>query len=109
VINGSYFNRAAFVAPNANRAPGAPFVFGMMSRTTAEVRSKPFFNEDFSIIKNTAIYENVRLRFRAEMFNVFNRLVLRRPVTDVNAGDFGRIFGTANNPRVIQFALKLIF
>jgi hypothetical protein len=109
VINGSYFNRAAFIDPNANRAPGAPFRFGTMSRTTAEVRSKPFFNEDVSIIKNTAIYENVRLQFRAEMFNVFNRVVLRRPVTDVNAGDFGRIYGTANNPRIIQFALKLIF
>ncbi|HEX4951086.1 MAG TPA: carboxypeptidase regulatory-like domain-containing protein [Blastocatellia bacterium] len=109
VINGTYFNRAAFANPNANRQPNQPFRFGTMSRTTAEVRSQPFFNEDFSIIKNTTICESVRLQFRTEMFNVLNRVVLRRPVTDVNAGDFGRIYGTGNNPRTIQFALKLIF
>jgi hypothetical protein len=27
----------------------------------------------------------------------------------VNAGDFGRIISTSNNPRIIQFALKLNF
>jgi hypothetical protein len=109
VINGAFFNKAAFADPNANRKPGDPFVFGTMTRTTSEVRSQGFMNEDISIIKKTKLYEDVTLEFRTEMFNVFNRVVLRRPVTDVNAGDFGRIYGTGNNPRTIQFGLKLLF
>ncbi|MFN7948038.1 MAG: carboxypeptidase regulatory-like domain-containing protein [Blastocatellia bacterium] len=109
VLNGTFFNRAAFADPNAGRKPTDPFRFGTMSRTTAEVRSQGFKNEDFSIIKKTKIREAATVEFRTEIFNAFNRVVLRRPVTDVNAGDFGRIYGTANNPRTIQFGLKILF
>ena len=80
-----------------------------MARTLGNVRGFKFFNEDVSLIKKTRIKEAVTLEFRTEMFNVFNRVVLRRPITDVNAGDFGRIYGTSTNPRTIQFALKLLF
>ena len=104
-----YFNRAAFADPNAGRAPADPFRFGTMARTLGNVRGFKFFNEDVSLIKKTRIKEAVTLEFRTEMFNVFNRVVLRRPITDVNAGDFGRIYGTSTNPRTIQFALKLLF
>ena len=50
--------------------------------------------------------------FRAEFFNLFNhRQFLRWPSSD--AGQLGTSFGviseTVNNPRVIQFALKLNF
>ncbi len=104
-----YFNRAAFADPNANRRPGDPFRFGDMPRVIGDARSPMFSNEDISILKKTPITENVTVEFRTEIFNVFNRVNLRRAITDVNAGDFGRIFGTTGNPRTIQFGLKLLF
>jgi hypothetical protein len=53
--------------------------------------------------------------FRAEFFNLFNHPQFYLPggssgMQDVNAlSSFGVISGTVNNPRVIQFALKLYF
>lgn len=105
----SFFNRAAFADPNAGRAPNQPFQFGTMPRVTDEVRGPKFLNEDFSIIKKTRVKEDVTVEFRTEIFNAFNRVIFRRPVTDVNAGDFGRVYGTVANPRTIQFALKVLF
>ncbi len=49
--------------------------------------------------------------FRAEAFNVLNHTVLGTPSTAVNAprNASGTITSTANSPRILQFALKLIF
>ena len=79
---------------------------------------------DFSIIKRFRIDESKSLEFRAEFFNLFNHVNLANPISDLNAvistgsldsntgriinpGDFGRITSTSNNPRLIQFAIKL--
>jgi len=83
-------------------------------------------NVDFSIIKRFPISESKNIEFRAEFFNLFNHVNFANPVSNFNAvpstsinpntgqitgdtGDFGRITGTSNNPRLIQFALKLNF
>jgi hypothetical protein len=67
------------------------------------------------------------LEFRAEFFNLFNHVNFANPISNFNAfascngsidqstgviknpGDFGRITATSNNPRLIQFALKINF
>ena len=49
-----------------------------------------------------------RLQFRAEVFNVSNHVNFGLPVADLNSPNFGRIF-SAGPPRLMQFALKLIF
>ena len=36
-------------------------------------------NEDFSILKDFALYEAHRIQFRAEFFNVLNRVVFGAP------------------------------
>ncbi len=105
----SVFNRAAFVDPNLGRSPNAPFRFGNFPRTTGEVRSPKYYDESLNILKRTPISENVAVEFRTEIFNLFNRAIQDRPNTDVNSPDFGRTFRTANNPRTIQFQLKLLF
>jgi hypothetical protein len=76
-----------------------------------------FVNTDFSAIKNfpLSFREGTMLQFRAEFFNVFNHPQFylsggSSGMQDVNAGtSFGVVNGTVNNPRVIQFALKLNF
>ena len=84
-------------------------------------------NVDFSIIKRFPIRESKNIEFRAEFFNLFNHVNFANPISNLNAasssggainantgniinpGDFGRITSTSNNPRLIQFALKLNF
>ena len=57
------------------------------------------FNEDFSILKDFALYEAHRIQFRAEFFNIFNRVVFGAPSANLNApATFGRIGGQANRP-----------
>jgi len=82
---------------------------------------------DFSIIKRFQVDESKNVEFRAEFFNLFNQVNFANPINNLNAvlssggsldpntgqiinpGDFGRIVSTSNNPRLIQFALRLNF
>jgi len=82
-------------------------------------------NVDFSIIKRFHVDESKKIEFRAEFFNLFNHVNLTNPISNfnalpsgsidqgtgriINAGDFGRIISTSNNPRIIQFALKFTY
>ncbi|MDT5261004.1 MAG: hypothetical protein QOC61_8, partial [Acidobacteriota bacterium] len=68
-------------------------------------------NLDFSIIKRFAIDESKNVEFRTEFFNLTNHVNFANPISDLNAGaaSFGRIISASNNPRLIQFALKLNF
>lgn len=76
-----------------------------------------FVNTDFSLIKNFILpfREGMSMQFRAEFFNLFNHAQFFLPggssgMQDVNSlSTFGVIYGTVNNPRLIQFALKLNF
>jgi len=63
------------------------------------------------VIKRFALpWENMGLDFRAEMFNLFNHAQFGLPAEDLNApGQFGRVSTTVNNPRLVQFGLKLTF
>jgi hypothetical protein len=89
----------------------APFTFGNGPRMQPNLRNPAYYDEDFSVFKNIFLHsENRYLQFRAEFFNIFNRVDFGGPSTDIDApGSFGIIGGQANTPRVIQFALKLIF
>ncbi|HEY8187063.1 MAG TPA: TonB-dependent receptor [Pyrinomonadaceae bacterium] len=82
-------------------------------------------NIDFSITRRFTFNELKNLEFRTEVFNLFNHVNLANPISDLNSipssgidsnsgqiispGIFGRIISTSNNPRIIQFALKLNF
>jgi hypothetical protein len=69
-----------------------------------------FVNTDFSVIKQFALpRENMGLNFRAEFFNLFNHPQYGMPENDISATGFGAVSSTVNNPRLVQFALKLSF
>jgi len=97
-----YFDTSVFSQP-------APFTFGNTGRTLPDVRIPGAKNFDFSLFKSFPVWERLSLQFRAEAFNLMNTPRFDRPNQGANGVQFGVISGTANSPRQIQLALKLIF
>jgi Carboxypeptidase regulatory-like domain len=97
-----WFNPCAFVDPPAGE-------LGSANRTP--LYGPGFVNTDFSINKffPLSFREGTDIEFRAEFFNLFNHQQLFLPVADRTASNFGAITETVNNPRLVQFALKLRF
>ncbi len=88
----------------------APFTLGNMGPLVADLRNHHINNLDASVFKVFPITEKVRLQFRAEAFNSLNRVRFGGPNTTVTAGaNFGRITTQSNDPRQMQFGLKLIW
>jgi len=114
---GGYFNRNCILRNAAGTAIWP--VVGDDGRATAFGNSGVGIvfgpdqrNFDIAFIKRTpinALREGTNLEFRAEFFNAFNTTQLSNPVTNVSSSTFGVISGTAVNPRIVQFALKLNF
>jgi hypothetical protein len=94
---------------NASCFPAAtPGQLGNANRVP--VVGPDFVNTDFSIIKQFALpREGMGLNFRAEFFNLFNHAQFGLPVSDISAPGFGAVNSIVNNPRLVQFALKLTF
>jgi hypothetical protein len=80
--------------------------FGNAGRNIA--RGPDYQNVDVSFVRDFPISGDVRLQFRAEIFNVFNTVNFGLPVADLNSVNFGRIF-SAGPARLTQFGLKLSF
>lgn len=98
-VRHNYINRAAFT-PNTR---------GQYGNLGAYVLTGPGRHVwDFSIFKNNQITEKLRVQFRAEFFNIFNRANFSNPNTNLNSGNFGIITGT-DAAREVQFGLKLLF
>jgi hypothetical protein len=106
----NWFNPCAFVEAPAGE-------LGTASRTP--VNGPRFVNTDLSLVKNFMLpfREGMGLQFRAEFFNLLNhpQFWLTGDGSNGNmqnisaASSFGLVTATVNNPRVMQFALKLKF
>jgi len=99
-----YFNTSCFTQP-------AAFTFGDEARNDPTLRAPGQANWDFSAFKNFNISPEgkAHLQFRAEFFNVFNRVQFGFPGQALGSNNFGQITSIANSPRLVQFALKLAF
>ena len=99
-----YLNINAFSQP-------AAFHYGNAPPLLPNVRTPAYYDEDISLFKKIYLSRESRyLEFRAEFFDIFNRVVFGYPAANINSpSTFGVIGSQANTPRVIQFALKLIF
>jgi hypothetical protein len=98
-----WFNTACFAQPGS-------YSFGNESRVDPVLRAGGANNVDFSMFKMTRITESVKLQFRAEAFNLFNRVQFAPPGTSMsNASTWGKVTSQSNQPRLIQFALRLTF
>jgi len=87
--------------------------FGNMTRYNPKFRSRPNFNENFSVAKTFSLTERLRMDFRGEMFNAFNRVRFGTGSLSIQSQSFGVLSQTAgdqiNTPRQMQVALKIYF
>ena len=90
----------------------APFTFGNVGPVLPDVRTAPVRNVDAVLIKNfqASVKDHViNVQFRSEFFNILNHAQFGAPNGSVTSQTFGQVTTLANNPRDIQFALKVLF
>lgn len=81
--------------------------YGTLGRNA--FRSPGRTNLDLALYKTTdVIGEKLKLQFRAEFFNLLNHAQFQFPNNSITSGTFGQIT-TTEDPRIIQFALRLEF
>ncbi len=95
-----WLNPASFAQP-------APDTFGNGGRNS--LRSAGTRDLDLSIFRTFPIRDALALNFRAESFNLTNTVNFNAPNATLNSNNFGLVTSSRNNPRQIQFALKLAF
>jgi outer membrane receptor protein involved in Fe transport len=92
----------------ASAFPAQPLgVLGNAPRLNSQVRNFAALNENVSLAKTFSVKERFRLDFRAEAFNILNRVQFGGPSTNLNSSSFGIVSSQANSPRQMQGALKL--
>ena len=89
--------------------PATPFSFGNEGRTDPRIYAQGIDNWDLSLSKQTAVTERVKMIFDTEFLNAFNRVQFAPPTNQVGNPNFGKVTATANQPRLIQFALRFEF
>jgi outer membrane receptor protein involved in Fe transport len=106
-----FFNTAAF-------SLNAPLTFGDSGRNIVE--GPGYKDWDFALLKNTSLEHGLTLQFRAEFFNILNHPNFALPNHVLTSPSFGALFQTpdvaennvglgSGGPRLIQFAVKLLF
>jgi Carboxypeptidase regulatory-like domain/TonB dependent receptor len=102
-----WINKAAFSTP-------ASQTFGNLGRNA--FRAPGISQLDLGLSKYVSITEQMSFRFRADVFNVFNRAQFGAPNADLSNSNFGVITTTISNyatgrgtPREFQLSAKFIF
>ena len=71
------------------------------------VRGFKNFNEDLTLSKNFNLKGDLKMRFIAEVGNIFNRTTFCNPNTDFSSPAFGTVNTQCNQARSVQFGLRL--
>ena len=95
-----WFNPAAYAYP-------ALYQFGNAKRNS--LRGPGIAKLDWSLFKVFDLAERVKLETRIEAFNLMNHTNLGNPDSNFDSGTAGKIFGTSQPMRNMQFALRLRF
>ena len=101
---------AGFVAANPSSDPRLRWELGNATRTDRDLRGHGVHNWNLAVAKTTRIRDRVNLTLRAEAFNLFNRVQFGMPNTQVSTAatsTLGRVTTQANQPRLMQLALRL--
>lgn len=88
-----------------------PYSFGTgIPRTTSEVRTPAYFNNDFSLLKKITLVEGYTLSLKGEFLNTFNQHTFGIPdLQPYDYGSFGLPSGTINGPRNVQLTARFTF
>ncbi|WP_446743126.1 TonB-dependent receptor domain-containing protein [Silvibacterium acidisoli] len=99
-----WINSTCFTQPSA-------YTFGNEPRVDPTLRAQGIDNWDFAVFKHTKFGpgEKLGFEFRTEFFNLFNHVQFAPPAGSAGASSFGQITSQLNNPRLIQFAGKVVF
>ena len=74
------------------------------------IRGQMFWNVDISLIKNIRVTERVSSEFTFNVYNVFNHPQFGDSFNQLgDQADFGALEAQANNPRAMQFGLRIRF
>lgn len=98
----NWFNKACFVSPGA-------LAFGSEPRVEPILRAAGVVNWDISATRSFALEHGLGLQFSTELFNAFNRVQFAPADTNLTSATYDTVTSQLNNPRNIQFALRLSF
>ena len=96
-----WFNTSCFTEPG-------PFSYGNEPRVDTALRADGLVNFDFSANKSFDITEQARLKFSAEIFDLFNHPQFAEPGVGLGPS-FGVVNHQSNLPRTVQLALRFTY
>ncbi len=96
----NYLSAAAFAAPG-------PGEYG--NHVNNSIEGPGFWTVDMALSRLVSFAATRQLELRLEIFNLFNNFNWGSPVTNFDAGTFGRITSSAGDPRIMQFGIKYGF
>ena len=122
--NGSRVNRINDVAGSIDRSPMGSVRFRLAEGVTPDQvlpaagtvgslarnseLSPSFFDLHVTLEKEVPIGEAMNVRFRAEAFNILNRVNYREPISNLGDGRFGQSV-TTYEPRQFQLSVRVTF
>ncbi|HXC87685.1 MAG TPA: carboxypeptidase-like regulatory domain-containing protein [Candidatus Cybelea sp.] len=110
-----------FANPSALLATVGPPILGLDQGTGGNgsvIRGLGYWNMDLRVTKNIKVWERVSTEFQFVAHNVFNHPVFYNPGTGPtpglspsanNVADFGVVSAQGNDPRQLQFGLRVSF
>jgi Carboxypeptidase regulatory-like domain len=102
-------NTTTFLDKSAFSTP-APYTYGNTPRTAAfGIQNPSTYNIDVNLRRDFAIYENLKLTFQADAFNVLNMVTFSAPSTNISSSSFGKITSQSNGPRILQLSARISF
>lgn len=96
-----WFNTSCFSEPG-------PFAYGNEPRVDTDLRAAGVINFDFSANKSFDLTERAKLKFSAEIFDLFNHPQFAEPGVGLGPS-FGVVNHQSSLPRTVQLALRLSY
>lgn len=97
-----YYNPAGWSNPG-------PLQFGNAPERDGNVRGFRNFSEDINIFKVFPFTDQRKLRFEAQIGNVFNRTTFCNPASNWSNTNFGQVFTQCNTARSVQLGFRFDF
>jgi Carboxypeptidase regulatory-like domain/TonB dependent receptor-like, beta-barrel len=73
------------------------------------LRTDRMIHMDANLMRTFRLNEKTRLQFRVDLLNALNNVIWSAPNTTIDSTDFGKVNTQRNDPRFIQFQMRLTF